>query len=268
METALKLGFADFLSPEDGFRSCTDTGQAWANRAKPGIYFWLCENGEAYVGQSIKPQARLRQHMKVHADLRCAAFRPCPSKELDRTEARLIREVGDLFLLRNIKLAVSTASDVPFDNVASPKEQEAFVLGADPEDISWRTMDHLTRIQARKFDQFLTHPHRKAALGALRMFIERAVPRPAATEVRFWSVSLRPKGCFIRVNAGQQEVFTHEVLQGKAYVRVLTDERVHLLRSTRMRYQTTSFETEAPAAHFERWLAGKSLCRAGALWCG
>lgn len=34
-------GFIDFLSLEDGFKTCLSSGGAWANRDQPGIYFWL-----------------------------------------------------------------------------------------------------------------------------------------------------------------------------------------------------------------------------------
>ena len=140
--------FVDFLSPEDGFRSCTGSGARWANRAVPGIYFWIAQDGEAYVGQSVVPQARLRQHMKVHGDLVRVAFLPCRHEDLDSQETRLVREVGKHLPMRNIKLAVSTAREVPFDQVVTPQEQEAFLGGASLPDRQWRELAHLTQVQA------------------------------------------------------------------------------------------------------------------------
>ena len=76
-ELASRWGFSDFLSPEDGFRNCVQSRQRWANRDQPGIYFWIAADGEAYVGQSIKPQSRLREHWRSHLDLERACFMPC-----------------------------------------------------------------------------------------------------------------------------------------------------------------------------------------------
>ena len=47
---AMRLGFTDFVSSEDGFK--TKEGNAWSNALSTGIYFWIAENGEAYVGQA------------------------------------------------------------------------------------------------------------------------------------------------------------------------------------------------------------------------
>ena len=106
---ASKSGFVDFLSPEDGFKTCVTSGGAWANKDQPGIYFWLAADGEAYVGQSITPQSRLRQHWRDHRDVSHACFRPCPLNDLDRVEEKLITEIGKHFPLRNIKHAVTTS---------------------------------------------------------------------------------------------------------------------------------------------------------------
>ena len=44
-------GFVETLTPEDGFRFCFGTQRAWADKVKSGIYFWIAEDGEGYVGQ-------------------------------------------------------------------------------------------------------------------------------------------------------------------------------------------------------------------------
>ena len=33
---ASEFGFMDFLSPEDGFKTCVDSGGAWGNKDQPG----------------------------------------------------------------------------------------------------------------------------------------------------------------------------------------------------------------------------------------
>lgn len=264
-QLALQHKFVDFLSPQDGFRSCVGSGARWANRTAPGIYFWIAQDGEAYVGQSIVPQSRLRQHMKVHGDLVRVAFLPCRREDLDSQEMRLVREVGKHLPIRNIKHAVSTASEVPFDQVVSSQQQEAFLRGAALPDDQWRELAHLTQVQAHKFQRFGASPQSAEALATLRLFVERAIPRPAATEARFWSATLRARGCFIRVNVGQQEVFTYEFSAGVALVRILTSERVNLIRSARMPYQTPSFVTEMAPPTVDRWLRGQALLSSRAL---
>ena len=47
----LALGFTDIVSPEDGFR--TSGGASWENTNASGVYCWIAENGEAYVGQAV-----------------------------------------------------------------------------------------------------------------------------------------------------------------------------------------------------------------------
>ena len=261
---AREHSFVDFLSPEDGFRTCVGTQARWARRSSPGIYFWIAEDGEAYVGQSIAPQNRLRQHMRDHGDLVHAAFLPCQRDELDRHEARLVDIVGKHLPLRNIKLAASTASDVPFDKLVSREEQAAFLDGAVLADIAWRDLNHLTQLQAHRFRRYLGRADALEGLGALQTFVSRALPKPAATEVRFWSATVRARDGFIRVNAGQQEVFTYELIDGQRFVRLLTAGPIEHDASFRMRYQTPSFVTGIPPGELEPWLTGRALlsCRA------
>ena len=151
---ASKSGFVDFLSPEDGFKSCLPSGRAWSNKDEPGIYFWLASDGEAYVGQSITPQSRLRQHWRDHRDISHACFMPCPPEELNRAEEKLISHFDKHFPLRNVKHAVTTSSEVPFDKLISDEERERFLAGENLPDVSWRDFPLLTRLQARRFDKF------------------------------------------------------------------------------------------------------------------
>lgn len=100
-------------------------------------------------------------------------------------------------------------------------------------------------------------------MAAARTFISRAIPKPAATEVGFWSLTLFPSTGFIRVNAGQQEVFTcHAGLVGSE-VQVLTDARISLMRSQKARGHVNSYITALPAENLDRWPQGEALlsCR-------
>jgi hypothetical protein len=252
-----RLGFVDHVSPEDGFRTCLATGQRWANRAAPGIYFWLAEDGEAYVGQSVKPQTRLRDHWRAHRDLTHAAFRPCPLGQLDALEAELIGKAQQHFALRNIKMAVSTAREVPFDRLVSASECEAFLAGASLADQDWRNYELLTRLQARKHERFTRTEQGRQALVSLRTFLDKVLPKPAATEVGFWSVTLLPDKQFLRLNAGQQEIFTIDIGRGEA--RLFSAERLSWFRSLPTPYSLPSYETCIGIADLDRWLGEKAV---------
>lgn len=256
-------GFVDFLSPEDGFKDCLRSNRPWANRGQSGIYFWVAENGEAYVGQSVAPQSRLRQHWREHRDIAQACFLPCAVSDLDRVEEQMIREAGKHFELRNIKHSVSTAREVPFDKLVHVHERDRFIAGGNLKDANWRSLEILARIQERKCAKFLTVSGAPEALATARTFISRAIPKPAATELGFWSITLFPASGFIRVNAGQQEVFTCQAgLQG-GRIRVLTDRRVSVMRSRKARYRVESYITALPAESLDGWLQGEVLlsCR-------
>lgn len=260
---ASESGFMDFLSPEDGFKTCLSSGGAWANKDQPGIYFWLASDGEAYVGQSITPQSRLRQHWRDYRDVSHACFMPCKLEHLNRVEEKLISQLGKHFSLRNIKHAVTTSSEVPFDKVINDDERECFLVGQDLPDVPWRDLDLLTRLQARKFAKFVAVDGGMEALAAARSFINLALPKPAATEVGFWSVTLFPAKCFLRVNAGQQEVFTCAGGRDRSEARILTDKRISLLHTHRARYRVPSYVTSTAPRAVGEWLQGDALlsCR-------
>jgi len=262
-DLAARSGFVDFLSPEDGFRTCVRSGRPWTNKDRPGIYFWLAEDGEAYIGQSVTPRSRLRQHVRDHGDVMLACFRPCAQSDLDRVEEELINQLGGHFPLRNIKLAVATSRDVPFDELVDAEERESFIAGGEVTDGDWQDLELLTRLQTAKFIKFLAHDGAREVLAAARLFISRAIPNPAATEASFWSITLFPRTCFIRINAGQQEVFTCEGRAGESKVRILTDERVSLLRSRKAPYRVPSYVTTVSASAMEEWLTADVLesCR-------
>jgi hypothetical protein len=262
-DLAKRNGFVDFLSPEDAFKTCVRSQRPWANKDQPGIYFWLAADGEAYVGQSVAPQSRLRQHWRDHRDIAQACFRPCAPDELDRTEAKLIDQLGRHFPLRNIKLSVATVREVPFDKLVHESERERFLAGEDLVASPWREFDLLTRLQARRFQKFLTVDGGQDALLVAQSFIRRAIPTPAATEVGFWSITLFPRTRFIRINAGQQEVFTCSGRRDGTEVRILTDKRISLLRSHKAPYRLPCYVTHMAAPKLEAWLQGEALmsCR-------
>jgi hypothetical protein len=262
-ELGRKMGFTDFMSPEDAFRTCLATARPWRNRYAPGIYFWHAEDGEAYVGQSINPQSRLREHWRTHRDIVRACFLACSRGELNHREAQLIEEAGRHFNLRNVKLAVTTAREVPFDKAVGDQDREAFVEGETLQDVPWRTFPLLEQLQRRRFEKFLQSEGSAVALATLQTFVSRVIPRPAATEVGFWSATIFPNRGFLRLNAGQQEIFTYDCGAVGSEVRAFTDRRLSLLGYRRSRYQVESYEATLPAERFATWLCGPRLlaCR-------
>lgn len=261
LKIARENGFEDFVTADHGFARSSSSWRRWASRSTPGIYFWLTENGEAYIGQSVRPRDRLRQHLRDHGDITHAAFQRCSRQELDALEQKLVEVAGRHFPLRNIKFAVSTASPVAFDQLVRPAEQAAFVAGADLEDDPWAPLEEHVRLQARKFERFVADPASGPALEALRLFISRVIPKAAATEAKFWSVSLFPDRGFVRVNAGHQEVFTCDCCTGR--VRVFSDRSLSWLGSWRTRYEVPSWVNRVRPADLDCWLAGERLlsCR-------
>lgn len=256
LKLALDNGFTHFLCAEDGFRRLRSSNRPWSG-SRPGIYFWLAEDGEVYVGQSVVPRSRLRQHIKAHGDLIHAAFQPCARSELNALERKLVDIVGRHFPLRNIKFALSTASSVPFDELVSPAEQQAFIAGGVLPDHEWGALDEHERRQSKKFERFRADLRSAEAFATVRLFVARVIPKPAATEASFWSASLLPARRFIRINIGQQEVFTYDWATNR--VRIFSDTSLSLLRSWRSDYQTPSWVNFLRPHHLDRWLSGRRL---------
>lgn len=261
---ARAAGFSDFVGPDTNFRSQIHSSRRWNNRSRPGIYFWLAQNGEAYVGQSVRPQQRLRQHLLTHADIVEAAFQCCPKRELSAVEAKLVQSCGQHFPLRNIKLAVSTTRTVPIDELLSSDERDAFLSGLDLPGDPWRDEPERARLQERHFRR-LIELGGEEAVHAAQLFANRVIPKPQQTEFAFWSVSVLPSRRLLRLNVGQQEVFTAEIRGERVKVRVLTAERVRLFGSWRMNYQTPSYENAMWAPRLADFLAGARLLSARSL---
>lgn len=255
-------GFHDFVSPESSFSYCEGESRRWTNRNQPGIYFWVAENGDGYVGQSVRPQQRLRQHALVYGDMRQAAFLACSKADLNRREEDLIRALERHIPLRNIKLARSTCRHVPLDDVLTHEEQLAFLSGLHLSKAEWGGQADLARKQAHRYNRFLEMPGSDVAARALQLFIERALPKPELTEVLFWSVSFQPHNKLLRLNVGQQEVFTaHLEKSGAVSVRVLTATRTGFF-SWATEYQTRSYVRSITARKLAGWLTGKALLSA------
>jgi hypothetical protein len=261
---AMRLGFTDFVSPEDGFKR--KEGDAWSNARSTGIYFWIAENGEAYVGQAKSVRRRLLQHWKVHRDIIEAAFQPVDGNDLNAAEDDLIKRAGKAYPTRNIKRALETAAYVPFDQFMSAPKRDSFLKGEQQGcPVDWRDLGVLEQKQAKRFQRLQHEPCYRQLLGCLRTYVEKCIPLPASTENRFWSVTLFPQaGTFLRVNAGQQEVFTVIDGDGRAILaRPLALERMLYRSFDGPHYSTKSYAYFVPHEKFGTWLTPKRLvsCR-------
>lgn len=152
-QKVLTLGFTDFVSPEDGFKSCGKS--RWQNDKASGVYCWIAENGEAYVGQTVAARRRLLDHWKNHKDFLAAAFMRVDSRSLDEVERDCINQIAGSYATRNIKHAISTSAYVPFDSLVSERDRQIFLSGETRgNDLPWRRLDILEQKQTSQFQRF------------------------------------------------------------------------------------------------------------------
>ena len=256
---ATQLGFVDFLSAEDGFRTCLASGRSWKHSGSCGVYFWIAQDGETYVGETLNARSRLLEHLRNHPDLSYACFQPVPPEARKGREAELIEQVNAVFPTRNIKLAMRSDAHVPFDDFVSATQLAAHLSGDYVEEAEeWRELPVLTQKHARKFDRFLQHKLAEQALKALFIYVWSVIPLPRGTEGRFWSVSLFVGPHLLRVNAGHQELFTlSEAEDGAIYARPLT--MVAYDGSEGPLYQTNSYDNWMPVDELVDWLTDDRL---------
>ncbi len=133
--------------------------------------------------------------------------------------------MGSKFPTRNIKHAFSTRTFVPFDQFITPAERDAFLASEIIEEDGdvWQHLPISEQKQARRYQKFAKLSDKNLILEGLLFFIWSVIPRPRLLENRFWSVSLFPGAHILRVNAGQQEIFTIVRAEaGELIVRMLT----------------------------------------------
>ena len=104
----------------------------------------------------------------------------------------------------------------------------------------------------------------------MHTYLEKCIPVLASTENRFWSVTLFPQtGTFLRINAGQQEVFTVIDGDGRAILaRPLALESMLYRSFGGPLYSTKSYAYRVPSEEFATWLTPKRLlsCRKLVVW--
>lgn len=243
---ALLLGMNDFALAEDGFSEvlCQGKEPRPFGKRESGIYFWRAENGEAYVGQAVDIQARLRQHFRNHRDLVYAGYIPFPPDRLNEAERTLIAKAERSLPMRNVKLVQRSARPMPFDSIVPVHDQQRFTeSGNRPEWLhdarrAFPVLAVRTRAKQARFEAL---GHRAGLfLSAVSQFVISAIPHPHRTEARFWSVSFLDH-MLVRVNVGQQEVMTCAIEGDRALIRIMAPVRLELFaRSTG--YETGDFE--------------------------
>lgn len=259
-EFALSEGFTHLVNLTDGATRCLLSGRAFKPR-RGGVYLWIAENGEAYVGKAKFVRSRLSQHAANHPDLSWAFFKYVPEARRDSIEQETIRRADRLFRTRNIKHALMTSVRRPLDELIEPESQAKFLAGEEIGLGEWRSHSELNIKQDVGWRRFHSEPQGSAAAQALRLFVERALPRAADTEVAYWSVTAAPKNHLLRVNAGQQEVFTVTEYESKLVARVLTPQpRLGVVEGPT--YETASYVSAVPADFLGEWLTGRRLTSA------
>lgn len=189
---ALKLGFTDFISPEDGFLIELSKNSKWTNSHACGIYAWVTGNGQSYVGQAVNVRNRLRQHWTNHRNIAYAAFQAVSPNDLDSIEKQLIRKMEEHFpsSTLNIKFATSSMKVVPFDLIITPEICANFLRGESLQNSNeWQNWPLLENKKVRNFERFEKARISKDVMNALSIFIDRCLPDAPATEVKFWSAS-------------------------------------------------------------------------------
>jgi hypothetical protein len=266
---AQSLGFTEFVTPEDGFSTELTSNKVWGGHSSCGVYTWITETGDAYVGQTLKVRARLRQHWKFHRSIVYAAFQPVERDNLNVEEPRLIAAMETAFPVLNITFAKSSTTRVPFDEVVTQDERKEFLNGGKlAENIDWPQWPLLVRKQNEKFKYLTTDDLCYIVLNSIRTYVERCIPKPRSTEVRFWSVTvLNDSPHYFRLNVGQQEVFTLWTDETVLYARVLAKEKL-VEDAEGPFYVTNSFDNFVPIAELDIWLAGENLtaCRELVTW--
>lgn len=260
-EFALANGFTRLFTLDDDFRECR-LSESSERPKSGGIYFWVAANGVAYVGKATSFFSRLRAHQRKHDDIVFAFFKPLAKTLRDEAERNLIQSSEKRFGTRNIKYAADTTVRVPLDDLVSQDEREAFLRGDTvPDPNEWRELPELAEKQANKFRRCAQSERFATVLIAVRQYLHAAIPKPSATEVRFWSITLFDDTS-IRINVGQQEVFTVDEYDGQLLARVLTSvPRLGVVEGPI--YETGSFVSAVSVDFLETWLTGRRLlsCR-------
>lgn len=162
-----------------------------------GIYVLDFDDGEQYVGQSNDVVTRFASHRRRWADISQLHWHTCARTTLDEVEQGVI--AGKLragVMLRNIKYARGPLGVSPLDTVVTPDDQLAWINGDEPfkGTDTERQIDRALQLKKRPSYEKLQKDRRMFAITvlALNAFVNFTIPRPAATERKFWVLSAMP----------------------------------------------------------------------------
>ena len=193
---------------------------------KAGLYVLGFANGEYYVGRSIHLRSRVMTHAVKHADIVWVCFsyirRSASLKDaLQEAEANAISAMHTRLHPQGISTrAVDrvpwTPKPTPLNTLITAEEQLAWL--GDPatelEDGPRPPRHDDAPLIAERFEHLASLPEWPAVHGFLSEYARRVIPRPRATEVRYWMTSCFPNdGPAVRLNVGWQttvDVFIDE----------------------------------------------------------
>lgn len=255
-EFALRQAFTNLIDVANEKSLCLLAGRRF-NPKRGGVYFWITESGQAYVGKAKSFHSRLTQHLNNHPDIRWAFFKYVREEHRDAVERETISLADKHFPTRNIKHAEATVLHRPFDDLVPADERRQFLNGEELSLGQWMPMPRQHLKQQSNWRIYSASPEAEIAAVALKLFVERAIPKAAITEAAFWSVTARPSGHLLRVNVGQQEVFTVGEYGAGLSARILTSEPQEIFPGPPL-YQTQSYVSEVSPKHLDAWF---SSCR-------
>jgi hypothetical protein len=193
---------------------------------KAGIYVLGYANGEYYVGRSTHLRSRVMTHSVKHADIVWVCFsymrRSASLKDaLQEAEANAISAMHKRLHPQGISTrAVDrvpwTPRPTPLNTLITAEEQLAWLgdQATELEDGPRPPRHNDVPLIAERFEHLASLPEWPAVQGVLAQYAHRVIPRPRATEVRYWMASCFPNdGPAVRLNVGWQttvDVFIDE----------------------------------------------------------
>lgn len=193
---------------------------------KAGLYVLGFANGEYYVGRSTHLRNRILTHMNTHRDIAWVCFQyirrsallreVLMAAEADVISAMHARLHAKGIATRGVDRVPWTPQATPLDSLIAMPEQRAWIT--DPTHVladGVRPARHADAASiADKFSRLSSLPEWPSVREFLATYATRVIPRPRATEVRYWMTSCYPKGgSTVRLNVGWQttvDVFLDE----------------------------------------------------------
>ncbi len=187
--------------------------------ARRGIYVLEFSNGEFYVGQAKNVVTRFAQHRHGNTnhvdpwnDIVKLWFMPVPEDvSLNTVEYREIhRFKREGKILRNRALNLGHEQPSKLDNVIPVEDQQSWVLGAGPYDLTGAEarIEELSKTRT-KFEELVPEGFQKPILKDLVFALREIVPSAVDLEGQYWTISDCPAtsgGRWATLNTGFVEL--------------------------------------------------------------